>query len=61
MGLEFKLLDQAMLEKKPEIIQQYLYDWSILRKYRYKKWPQLKEETNTEAIEGTARYLAVSI
>lgn len=57
MGLEFKLLDQAMLEKKPEIIQQYLYNWNILRKYRYKKWPQLKDETNIEAIEGTARYL----
>lgn len=57
MGLEFKLLDQAMLENIPETIKQYLYDWSLLRKYRYEKWPQLKEETNTEAIEGTARYL----
>ncbi|QWI72911.1 hypothetical protein ER45_027795 (plasmid) [Bacillus mycoides] len=57
MGLEFKLLDQAMMEKDSGVIKQYLHDWSILRKYRYKQWPQLVEETNTEAIEGTARYL----
>ncbi|EOQ23557.1 MULTISPECIES: hypothetical protein [Bacillus] len=57
MGLEFKLLDKAMVDTNPENINQALYDWTIVRNYRYKKWPQLIGETKTEAIEGSARYL----
>ncbi|MBT2577925.1 hypothetical protein J7E43_10950 [Bacillus sp. ISL-8] len=57
MGLEFKLLDKAMIDTNPESINQALYDWTIVRNYRYKKWPQLIGETKTEAIEGSARYL----
>lgn len=57
MGLEFKLLDQAMMNNNPEAIKQNLYDWTIVRKYRYHQWPQLIGETKTEAIEGSARYL----
>ncbi|MEK3747765.1 hypothetical protein NYE25_05945 [Paenibacillus sp. FSL E2-8871] len=57
MGIEFKLLDQAMAESNPELVQQYLHDWTVVRNYRYYKWPQLIGETKTEAIEGSARYL----
>ena len=57
MGLEFKLLDKAMMNNNPETIKQVLYDWTVVRNYRYKKWPQLIGETKTEAIEGSARYL----
>lgn len=57
MGLEFKLLDQAMRDKNPETIKQNLHDWTLVRKYRYHKWPQLIGETKTEAIEGSARYI----
>ncbi|WP_254489634.1 hypothetical protein [Bacillus thuringiensis] len=57
MGLEFMLLDKAMIDTNPENINQALYDWTIVRNYRYKKWPQLIGETKTEAIEGSARYL----
>lgn len=57
MGIEFKLLDQAMAESNPELVQQYLHDWTVVRNYRYYKWPQLNGETKTEAIEGSARYL----
>lgn len=57
MGLEFKLLDNCMEEKNTEEIKKYLKEWTIIRTYRYEKWPELIKETNTEAIEGTARYM----
>ncbi|MBG9503710.1 MULTISPECIES: hypothetical protein [Bacillus cereus group] len=57
MGLEFKLLDRAMMDNNPETLKQVLYDWTIVRNYRYKKWPQLVGETKAEAMEGSARYL----
>ncbi|UHA74994.1 hypothetical protein [Paenibacillus sp. 481] len=57
MGVEFSLLDQAMTSNSPETIQQLLYDWTLVRNYRYQKWPQLIAETKTEAIEGSARYI----
>ena len=37
MGLEFKLLDKAMIDTNSESINQALYDWTIVRNYRYKK------------------------
>lgn len=57
MGLEFKLLDKCMEEKNTEEVKKYLKEWTIVRTYRYEKWPQLIKETNTEAIEGTSRYM----
>lgn len=60
MGLEFTLLDKAMATKNPSIIKQLLQDWTIIRNYRYHKWPQLIGETKAEAIEGSARYLEYS-
>lgn len=57
MGLEFKLLDKCMEEKNTEEIKKYLKEWTIVRTYRYEKWKGLIKETNTEAIEGTARYM----
>ncbi|SMF84596.1 hypothetical protein SAMN05661091_2663 [Paenibacillus uliginis N3/975] len=57
MGMEFKLLDQAMTATNPQSIKQNLHDWTVVRNYRYQKWPQLIGEIKTEAIEGTARYI----
>lgn len=57
IGLEFKLLDKCMESVNKEEIKKYLKDWTIVRTYRYEKWPQLMAETNTEAIEGVARYI----
>ncbi|WP_207641900.1 hypothetical protein [Clostridium baratii] len=57
MGLEFKLLDKCMEEKNTEKVKKYLKEWTIVRTYRYEKWPELIKETNTEAIEGTSRYM----
>ncbi|MGG4443628.1 hypothetical protein [Brevibacillus fortis] len=57
MGLEFKLLDQAMATNDTDTIKQHLREWAIVRNYRYQKWPQLVGETKTEAIEGSARYI----
>ncbi|MGX4598283.1 hypothetical protein [Faecalimicrobium sp. JNUCC 81] len=57
MGLEFKLLDKCMEVNNKEEVKKYLKQWTTLRTYRYEKWPQLIAETNTEAIEGTARYI----
>lgn len=57
IGLEFKLLDKCMEEKNIEEVKKHLKEWTIVRTYRYKKWPQLIGETNSEAIEGTARYM----
>lgn len=57
MGLEFKLLDKCMEVNNKEEVKKYLKQWTTVRTYRYEKWPQLIAETNTEAIEGTARYI----
>ncbi|WP_203226304.1 hypothetical protein [Clostridium ihumii] len=57
MGVEFKLLDKCMESNNKSEISKYLRQWTLIRNYRYKKWPQLLAETNTEAIEGTARYI----
>ena len=57
MGVEFSLLDKSLKTNNKEEIKKYLRDWTIIRTYRHEKWPQLKNETNTEAIEGTARYI----
>ncbi|MRZ80913.1 hypothetical protein GKD14_04555 [Paeniclostridium sordellii] len=57
IGLEFKLLDKCMESKNKNDINKFLKQWTEVRTYRYKKWPQLINETNTEAIEGTARYI----
>ncbi|WP_207636868.1 hypothetical protein [[Clostridium] dakarense] len=57
IGLEFKLLDKCMETNNKEEIKSYLKQWIAVRAYRYEEWPQLKAETNTEAIEGTARYI----
>lgn len=57
MGLEFKLLDKGMETNNKEEAKQYLKQWTTIRAYKYKKYPQLLAETNTEAIEGTARYI----
>ncbi|HBJ2611980.1 TPA: hypothetical protein LA742_000390 [Clostridium botulinum] len=60
IGLEFKLLDKCMQSNNVNEIKDYLRQWTIVRTYRYKKWSQLLAETNTEAIEGTARYIEYS-
>ena len=57
MGLEFKLLDKITIDTNPETIKKVLHDWTTVRNYRYKKWPQLIGETKAEAMEGSARYL----
>lgn len=57
MGLEFKLLDKCMETNDKELVKEYLKQWTVIRNYRYTKWPQLIGETKTEAIEGTARYI----
>lgn len=57
MGLEFKFLDKCMETNNKEEVKKYLKQWTTVRAYRYEKWPQLVAETNTEAIEGTARYI----
>lgn len=57
LGLEFNLLDKARAAKDIQQTKQYLWDWAVVRNYRYQKWPQLIAETKTEAIEGTAQYV----
>ncbi|MDK2584510.1 hypothetical protein QOZ83_01440 [Romboutsia sedimentorum] len=57
MGVEFELLDKCMQENNKSEIKRYLKQWTMIRAYRYEKWPQLIAETKTEAIEGTARYI----
>lgn len=57
IGLEFELLDKCMESNNINEIKEYMKQWTVVRTYKYKKWPQLLAETNTEAIEGTARYM----
>lgn len=57
MGLGFSLLDKCMESNDINQVKNYLKEWTVVQTYRYKKWPQLQNESNTEAIEGTARYL----
>ncbi len=44
-----------------EEVKKYLKQWTTVRAYRYKKWPQLVVETNTEAIEGLQDTLNINI
>lgn len=57
VGLEFKLLDKCIESKSADDAKKYLEQLITIKTYKYKKWPQLIAETNTEAIEGTARYI----
>lgn len=59
LGLELNLTDTALTSKTPKDTQVLLKDIAILRTYRYKRWPQLIDETNSEAIEGTANYVEI--
>ncbi|ENK1243725.1 hypothetical protein AB2063_001872 [Clostridium botulinum] len=61
MGVEFSLLDKCLKTNDKNIIKNYLKDWTIIRTYRYNKWPQLKTISKIEAIEGTATYITEKI
>lgn len=56
-GLEFSLLDQALAGTGKDDTTQIMREWLAVRNERYRLWPQLENETNTEAIEGTAEYM----
>ncbi|MCQ6530700.1 hypothetical protein [Bacillus mycoides] len=57
--LELKLLDKALYTEGENITKEALKEWTIIRTYRYNKWPQLKDEQKAEAIEGTATYMEI--
>jgi hypothetical protein len=54
---EYKLLDSALHTTDTAVLNTIMKSWVQIRDTRYKKWPQLIGETNSEAIEGTARYI----
>lgn len=57
MGVEFKILDKILESDDKKIVKEALEELTIVRGYRYNKWPQLYGETKAEAIEGSARYI----
>ncbi|QIS21620.1 hypothetical protein [Nocardia terpenica] len=54
---EFALLDRLGTEADPALFPAIARDLALVRAARYQRWPQLVAQDNTEAIEGTARYL----
>ncbi|MCS3529578.1 hypothetical protein [Chryseobacterium sp. JUb7] len=54
---EYSLLDKGLKTSDTTELNMIMKEWVKIRKKRYKKWPQLINETNSEAIEGTARYI----
>jgi len=55
---EMTLLDHALdnLSDK-NVLKSTLRDWIVIREKRYRLWPQLIAETNSETMEGTATYV----
>ncbi|UZT97550.1 hypothetical protein ODZ84_20610 [Chryseobacterium fluminis] len=54
---EYVLLDQGLRTDDTIELNDIMRAWVQIRKERYKRWPQLINEANSEAIEGTARYI----
>jgi hypothetical protein len=55
---EYDLLDTAFENlDNTSTLKNTMQQWVEIREQRYAKWPQLKKETNSETIEGTAKYL----
>lgn len=54
---EYELLDRGLQTKDTAQLNAVMKEWIDIRNQRYKKWPQLLKETNSEAIEGTAKYI----
>lgn len=53
---EYALLDQAFMEPERQAKIDILIKWVAVREDRYQTWPELENETLSEAIEGTAEY-----
>lgn len=55
---EYDLLDDAInqLSNKQQL-SETMNKWINIREQRYKKWPNLRHETNSETMEGTAMYV----
>jgi hypothetical protein len=55
---EYALLDSAINQlSNKEQLAATMKKWIEIREQRYKKWPNLKHETNSETMEGTAMYI----
>lgn len=54
---EFSILDALTGTTDPDVVRPIARDLLAVRAARYERWPALREQDNTEAIEGTAQYL----
>lgn len=54
---EFRILDALTGQTDPSIVASRARDLLAIRAARYERWPALRVQDNTEAIEGTAVYL----
>lgn len=54
---EFAILDSTTGVTDPARMEIAAHDLAQIRIARYEKWPELRVQDNTEAIEGTARYV----
>jgi hypothetical protein len=54
---EFRILDALTGQTDPTIVASRARDLLAIRAARYERWPALRVQDNTEAIEGTAVYL----
>jgi hypothetical protein len=56
---EYQLLDSVAFKNidNLDLLKTIMKEWVSVREQRYAKWPQLKKETNSETIEGTATYI----
>lgn len=54
---EFHILDALTGQTDPDVVTSRARDLLAIRAARYERWPTLRVQDNTEAIEGTALYL----
>jgi len=59
---EFNLLQNAVDQiSNKDRVSKIMNEWINVREKRYTKWPELRKETNSETMEGTAKYIEVKL
>lgn len=56
LGIEGAILDKAKKTTDTSELMKLMKEWTIVREAKQKYSPQIKNEVNIEAIEGTAQY-----
>lgn len=62
LTIEYNLLHNAVNQfSDKDALLKTMTEWVKIREQRYSKWPNLRRETNSETMEGTANYIEVKL